>query len=58
MTPEEIKTIRKQLGLTQSAFAERLEIRQKTVSDWENGRHPISRPFIKLIHLEFPELNK
>lgn len=37
MVPEEIKTLRRKLGLTQAALAARLGCRQGTVSDWERG---------------------
>jgi DNA-binding transcriptional regulator YiaG len=33
----EIRSIRQQLGLSQSAFAERMGVRQATVSRWETG---------------------
>lgn len=49
MTPEEIKAARNKLGLSQAQFAEKLGTQQARVSDWENGKHPISRPFIILI---------
>jgi DNA-binding transcriptional regulator YiaG len=49
MTAEEIKAVRHKLGLSQAAFAEKLGTQQARVSDWENGKHPISRPFIILI---------
>lgn len=32
-----VRAIRSRLGLTQRAFAERLGVRQQTVSEWETG---------------------
>jgi DNA-binding transcriptional regulator YiaG len=37
-----IKELRRQLGLTQTEFAERVGVNQATVSRWEQG-FPISR---------------
>lgn len=37
---ELIKALRLHMGLTQTEFAERLGVRQGTVSDWENGQSP------------------
>lgn len=40
-TPEEIKSIRRRTGLTQSAFAKYMGVSVKTVEAWEAGRnHP------------------
>ena len=40
-TPEEIKSIRRGTGLTQSAFAKYMGVSVKTVEAWEAGRnHP------------------
>lgn len=49
MTSEEIKTARLSLGLSQKDLAERIGTQQARVSDWENGKYPISKPFIILI---------
>lgn len=44
MTPAELRTQRKELGLSQTALASLLGIqRQATISDWENGVHPIPK---------------
>lgn len=51
MTAEEITRIRNSLGLTQTELAKQLECRQATVSDWENGKKKISKPYIKLLSL-------
>ena len=38
MTSEQVKYLRKQLGLSQAAFAERLGVSFATINRWENGR--------------------
>lgn len=46
---ENFKNIRKQCGLSQQEVADRLQIKQSSVSDWEND---VSRPdYEKLIAL-------
>ncbi len=47
---ELIKTLRQHIGLTQAEFAERLGVRQQTVSEWENGVYKPTRSTSK--HLE------
>jgi transcriptional regulator with XRE-family HTH domain len=47
MTPEELKSRRALLGLTQSQLARELEVDAITVSRWERGVRPIPR-FIEL----------
>lgn len=47
---ELIKALRLHLGLTQVEFAQRLGVRQKTVSEWENGVYAPTRSKSK--HLE------
>jgi putative transcriptional regulator len=36
--PEYVSSIRKKLGLTQRAFAERFQLKLRTVEEWEQGR--------------------
>lgn len=43
MTPIEIKTIRKALGLTQQGLADALGVALRTYTDWERGVRPIPR---------------
>jgi DNA-binding transcriptional regulator YiaG len=41
LTPSDIKKVRRDLGLTAQAFADRLNIHISTVFKWESGeRHP------------------
>ncbi|MDQ3692644.1 MAG: helix-turn-helix domain-containing protein [Chloroflexota bacterium] len=37
LTPELIRSLRRQLGLTQSEFAQRLGVSMQAVSFWERG---------------------
>jgi len=41
-TPPRIKRLRKRLGMSQAEFAERMGVRQATVSDWETGKQVAS----------------
>ena len=36
---EDIKALRRHLGLTQTKLAEELGTRQQTISEWENGMY-------------------
>lgn len=38
MIPEEIRSFRKQKGLSQEAFGELCGVRKSTVSEWESGK--------------------
>lgn len=50
---ERLKQLRKELGLTQSAFAERIGSVQNTVTGYESGRRNPSAPVVSLICREF-----
>jgi putative zinc finger/helix-turn-helix YgiT family protein len=43
MLPDEIKNLRKELGLTQREFGELLQVGEKTATRWETGRGRPSR---------------
>jgi putative zinc finger/helix-turn-helix YgiT family protein len=60
LEPEEIRRRREELGLTQAALAERLEVGPATVSRWETGAQIQQRSLDKLLRLFFlyPELLK
>lgn len=47
--PARIKRLRKELGETQEEFANRLGVRQGTVSDWENGKHIPRRMAVRFL---------
>lgn len=36
---EQIRALRKHLGVTQDGLAEELNVRQQTVSEWETGQY-------------------
>jgi len=38
LTPEEVRSIRRQSGLSQAAFAARYGLNLRTLQDWEQGR--------------------
>lgn len=44
MTPEELKTRRKRLGLTQVGLAPLLGVDQRMISRWETGADAITAP--------------
>lgn len=39
MTPAQLKTIRRRLGLSQAALAKKLGVARNTVTRWEMGQH-------------------
>lgn len=43
MSPADLRTARKALGMTQYELAEALDVRQATISEMENGNEPIIR---------------
>ena len=55
---EDIKLLRKKLGMTQKQFADFLRISQKTIERWETGDNEISGPVIPLVKIltEQPQL--
>ncbi|WP_456085750.1 helix-turn-helix domain-containing protein [Limnoraphis robusta] len=48
---ELIKALRRYMGLTQAEFAERLGVRRKTVSEWENGVYEPTLATLKYLTL-------
>ncbi len=53
----EIKTIRKESGLSQIEFANEIGISQPHLSRVENGFESVSKPVQKLIQLRFGSIN-
>jgi DNA-binding transcriptional regulator YiaG len=52
MTPKEILTLRKNLGLTQSELARRLGVNRAAVCQWEHGSQtplPVAVKFMRLL---------
>lgn len=39
MKPDEIKALRNDLGLTKVKFARKLQVSEKTISNWESGKN-------------------
>jgi len=48
---DELRRIRRRLGLTQAAMAERLAVTPNTVARWERNEVPIREPMARLIRL-------
>lgn len=48
---EQIKALREYAGWSQQELAERLAVRQQTVSDWEIGNHTARRSMGKLLEM-------
>jgi len=40
VTPKQIRTLRKELGLTQQQLAEKIGATRESVARWETGMHP------------------
>lgn len=51
MTGDEVRRIRKRLGLTQAEFAQRVGVHFVTVSRWEHGRMGVRESAARLIRL-------
>ena len=58
LSGEEIRAVRKQLGLTQKEFAELVNVSVKTVERWENGEKPVIGPVVTLVKIltEYPQI--
>jgi DNA-binding transcriptional regulator YiaG len=46
---EEVKRIRRRLGLTQTELAEALGVRRGAVARWENGARRVTEPIARLL---------
>jgi transcriptional regulator with XRE-family HTH domain len=51
MTPDEIKTIRKGMNLSQTDFARLLGVAQATVSEWEQGKYEVKGAALTLLRI-------
>ena len=49
VTAEDIKSVRKKLGLTQKNFAELIGCSKSTVERWESGSETVSGPIVLLL---------
>lgn len=50
-TGEQIKSLREFTGWSQQELADRLQVRQQTISDWEVGHHTARRSVSKLLQM-------
>lgn len=51
MTPDEIRTIRKGMNLSQTDFARLLGVAQATVSEWEQGKYEVKGAALTLLRI-------
>lgn len=51
MTGEELRRVRRRLGLTQVQLAERLGVAANSVARWERDEVPIREPIARLVRL-------
>ena len=51
MTGDELRRLRRRLGLTQVQLAERLGVTSTSVARWERGERAISEPVARLVRL-------
>jgi len=49
MNKEQVKALRKRLGLTQSKFAEKMGVTLQAVQHWEQGRRSVAGSAEKLM---------
>lgn len=55
-TPQEIKRIRKKVGMTATEFAVKLGVTEQTVRRWESGlRHPRYDDLVKIHAMAKPD---
>jgi len=52
-TGEKLKELRKKHNLTQKELAEKIDVAQTKISEWENEKHKISKAYQKLLLLFF-----
>lgn len=50
-TADGVARLRKQLGMTQAAFARELGVRQQTVSEWETGQYRPRGASVRLLRM-------
>lgn len=50
-TGDQIKALREFAGWSQQELADRLAVRQQTISDWEVGNHTARRSMSKMLHM-------
>jgi DNA-binding XRE family transcriptional regulator len=55
-TGQQIKTLREFAGWSQQDLADRLAVRQQTISDWEVGNHTARRAMSKMLQMVAEEI--
>jgi DNA-binding transcriptional regulator YiaG len=50
-TKDQIRALRQHMNLTQREMADELEVRQQTISEWENGLHQPHRSTLKMLSM-------
>lgn len=60
VTGKDIKIIRHRLGVTQSEFAELVNVSSKTIERWESGHKEVTGPIVTLIKIlnEYPQIKE
>ena len=58
MTGKELKTLRKQAGLTQTELGQEIGTSYPVLSNWENGKQKISNVYQKVLTDYFNNLQK
>ncbi|MFC5848375.1 helix-turn-helix domain-containing protein [Deinococcus petrolearius] len=51
LTPDQIKQVRSQVGLSQAAFAKAVGISVGTLRNWEQGRRSPDKPAVVLLNV-------
>lgn len=51
MTPQDLKSLRSRLGLTQKELAEEMGVSERQAWRWESGESPIPKPVAKLLSI-------
>lgn len=54
MTPDQIKQVRKNLKMTQTAFASSLGLSENAIKQYEGGKRKISKTVHMLIACKYP----
>lgn len=49
MTGQELKNLREAKGLTQTELGEKIGTHYTVISGWENGKHKISKAYLRLL---------
>lgn len=53
MTGQELKELRLKAGLTQTELGQKIGVAYTKISQWENGKHKISKAYLRYLKVEF-----